>query len=118
LHVPAEAQRKTCRGVIMAAGCQARDSMKSHGHLIGDRVVYPRYSGVLFPWEGDKEVALMPVKDILANVDLRDRIKRGLMEYVFDSDNQQHSVQWAGEPGESKAQWDKVKRSYETKESA
>lgn len=114
--IPEEFRQRTCRGVILGAGCGARDTMRHHGHLVGDRVLYPKYTGVGFPDGRGNTVLLAPVKDILANYDLSDRLNRGLMEYRLGADDRHH-IAWATEGAE--AEWTKVMddRKKKTKES-
>lgn len=110
LYHPEEYREKTCRGVIVDAGLQARDTLRSHGMLIGDRIFIPRYTGVLFPWRG-KQVVMMPVKDINMNFDLAERIDRGLMVYAYDTVKAQHFIEWRDTDAE--IEWKQIMKDRE-----
>lgn len=118
LLIPEEYRQKTCRGVIFGAGCEARDAMRIHGHLVGDRVLYAKFTGVAFPDGRGGTVFLAPVKDILANYDLAERLDKGLMEYRCGPDptgRETHFVAWT-DGGLEK--WTKIAAKRKTKESA
>ncbi len=86
-------------GLLMAAGCQARDWMRSHGVLVGDIVKWGKWAGEeenLHWFSGGQitslqDVLLMNVRDLRGSFDLDMRLQEGLMRIVYVS-----SPDWSG----------------------
>jgi co-chaperonin GroES (HSP10) len=84
-------------GLLLKAGCTARDWMRSHGVLIGDIVKWGKYSGEETPvhWftggtvRSMEDVLLLNVRDIRGSFDLDTRLwgPEQLMKIVFVADD-------------------------------
>jgi len=70
-------QRVISLGLILDAGCRARDFMRSHGILVGDIIKFSKYSGEenSFHWltaaDDDETVGAHDLKDFL-QIDVKD----------------------------------------------
>lgn len=87
----------TSEGVLVQAGCAARDVLRAHGILLGDLVQIGRFAG----WEraiGEdkkgKRILQMKERDVLGSFDLHERLwgKKPSMRIVFDADTEEHRV--------------------------
>lgn len=104
IHIPETAQEEPeplSEGVLVQAGCMARDVLRAHGILLGDLVQIGRFAG----WEkefkldasargNNKKILQMKEHDILGSFDLHDRLwgKDPTMRIVFDEDTEEHRV--------------------------
>lgn len=87
--------RTICVGLLLDAGCAARDWMRGHGVLIGDLIKWGKYAGEeesLHWFSGGqvrslKDVLLMNVRDIRGSFDLDMRLQERLMRVVYVSDS-------------------------------
>jgi co-chaperonin GroES (HSP10) len=84
-------------GVLVQAGAQARDILRSHGVMLGDLVQIGRFAG----WEraiGEdkkgKRILQMKERDVLGSFDLHERLwgKTPSMRIVFDYDTEEHRI--------------------------
>lgn len=86
-------------GVLLKAGCGARDWMRSHGILIGDIIKWGHFAGNeelshRFQAGGTAEIVdladwlQVPVRECHGSYDLDDRIASGQMRFVYVVDKQ------------------------------
>ncbi len=97
---PETSQEPSQTGVIIDAGLGARDTMRSHGVRLGDRVMWARYAGIngpntrklhpLLSWK-TKKVHMLMVKDLLGNFGAPERFESGEQEICVD-DNGIHFI--------------------------
>jgi co-chaperonin GroES (HSP10) len=108
LFIPEMAQAEpepNSEGILVQAGCAARDVLRAHGVLFGDRVQIARFAG----WEREinneslaamdkagrgKRILQMKERDVLGSYDLHDRLygKARSMKIIFDLDTEEHRV--------------------------
>lgn len=105
LYIPETSQTEpepNSEGVLVQAGCAARDVLRAHGILLGDLVQIGRFAG----WEraiGEdkkgKRILQMKERDVLGSFDLHERLwgKTPSMRIVFDLDTEEHRVVPIGE---------------------
>lgn len=92
-------QRVVSLGLILDAGCRARDWMRAHGIFVGDIVKFSKYAGeeTSLHWLalGGRPVGARDLKDFLqinhsdiqGSFDLAARVKAGDMRLVYVSDD-------------------------------
>lgn len=96
-HTRTQATEKVVNiGLLLEAGCAARDWMRSHGVLVGDFVKWGRFSGQeenAHWFSGGKvnslaDVLLLNVRDLRGSFDLDARLRRApaVMRRVFVAD--------------------------------
>lgn len=103
IHIPQTAQEEEepkSEGILVQAGIGARDTLRDHGYLLGDKVQIGRFAG----WEKEfrldakggnqKKILQMKDQDILGSFDLHDRLwgSRPTMEIVWDEDTEEHRI--------------------------
>jgi co-chaperonin GroES (HSP10) len=84
-------------GVLVQAGCLARDVLRSHGILLGDHVQIGRFAGWERALDEDKKgkrILQMKERDVLGSFDLHDRLwgPKPTMRIVFDHDTEEHRI--------------------------
>lgn len=103
LHIPMTAQEEEepkSEGILVQAGLMARDTLRAHGYLLGDKVQIGRFAG----WEkefrldakGENQRKILQMKDVdvLGSFDLNDRLwgDAPTMEIVYDIETAQHRI--------------------------
>jgi co-chaperonin GroES (HSP10) len=91
---PSFEKRTISVGYVLAAGCGARDWMRSHGVLVGDMIRWGKFSGEERAFTGFSggrvrnltDVLLLNVRDVRGSFDLDVRLAEGMMRIVFVSD--------------------------------
>ena len=95
--VPAAHRDAHTKGILMAAGPRARDTLFSNGIQLGDIVIWARFAG----WEthdktaksqlGD-EFVILKGRDIIGSDDLRVELATGKAKYVLDKTTGRHNL--------------------------
>lgn len=103
LFIPETAQEEPeplSEGILVQAGCAARDVLRAHGILLGDHVQIGRFAG----WEKEfrldavaknsKKILQMKEHDVLGSFDLHDRLwgDKPTMAIVWDTDTEEHRI--------------------------
>lgn len=100
LHIPQTSQvepEPNSEGILVQAGCAARDVLRAHGILLGDRVQIGRFAGWERALDEDKKgkrILQMKERDVLGSFDLHDRLwgKAPTMRIVLDYETEEHRV--------------------------
>jgi len=107
IHIPQTAQEEEepkSEGILVQAGLMARDTLRAHGYLLGDKVQIGRFAG----WEKEfrldnagtnkSKILQMKDQDILGSFDLHDRLwgDAPTMEIVFDIETSEHRIRPTG----------------------
>lgn len=103
LFIPETSQEEPeplSEGILIQAGCSARDILRDHGIMLGDLVQIGRFAG----WEkefkadasgkGGKRILQMNVRDVLGSVDLHTRLwgPDRTMCIVMDDETDEHRI--------------------------
>lgn len=102
--IPQTAQQEEepkSEAILVQAGLAARDTMRSHGYLLGDKVQIGRFAGWEKEMEKDKagkntrKILQVKDQDILGSFDLNDRLwgDKPTMEIVWDAETEEHRIQ-------------------------
>lgn len=104
LEIPESAREEPepkSEGILVQAGLEARDTLRAHGYLLGDKVQIGRFAG----WEKEfhldskgkntRKILQMKDQDIIGSFDLDDRLwgAKPTMEIVWDAETEQHRIQ-------------------------
>lgn len=100
LYIPETSQKEpepTSEGVLVQAGCAARDVLRAHGIMLGDIVQIGRFAGWERALDEDKKgkrILQMKERDVLGSFDLHERLwgAKPTMRIVFDQDTEEHRV--------------------------
>ena len=84
-------------GILVQAGCSARDVLRAHGILLGDRVQIGRFAGWERALDEDKRgkrILQMKERDVLGSFDLHERLwgKKPTMRVSFDRETEEHRI--------------------------
>lgn len=91
LFLPQREQSPNIKGVLIAAGPRAMDTLVSNGCTLGHIVVFARFAG----WETKdstqdrtlgNEILRLKLRDILESEDLRDALESGATRYIKGED--------------------------------
>lgn len=88
--------QETPTGIIVSAGLGALDVMRSHGHELGDTVMFVK-QGLWRITTGyvrhvDEHLMVLSVGDIVSNQDLAQRLIKGEVRYHFDEEEGGHYI--------------------------
>jgi co-chaperonin GroES (HSP10) len=95
--VPAQHRDAHIKGILMAAGPRARDTLFSNGIQLGDIVIWARFAG----WETHDKTAktalndqfvILKDRDIIGSDDLRVDLASGRAKYVLDPATGRHNL--------------------------
>lgn len=87
-------------GILVQAGCLARDVLRAHGVMLGDHVQIGRFAGWEVEFDADKagtstkRILQMKERDVLGSFDLHDRLwgDNPTMKIIFDTDTDEHRI--------------------------